>query len=162
MTDTNIYNFHTSFYIPKIQKLAFYITHVQMLGNNHCGDSCQTAFKRRESFQYVLCRRDYSDRVVVSFSHQIQSEYYGGNTSVYTEGIALEYFSALPQIEINSPTKPCPRHAVFHIFLSDDSKQYAATDTSHINSLIELLKEKKSLKSTLSTIWENTYFCLEQ
>ena len=68
------------------------------------------------------------------------------------EGIALENFSELPQIEINASTKPCPRHAVFHYFLSDDSKQDAATTTAHSNILIELIKMKK-LMSALSTIW---------
>ena len=43
--------------------------HVQILGTNHCGDSRQTAFKCRESFQDVLCRRDYDERVVASFDH---------------------------------------------------------------------------------------------
>ena len=68
-----IYNFHTSFYIPEIQKLASYIPHVQILGANHCGDSRRTAFKRRESFQDVLCRHDYAESVVTSFDQQIQS-----------------------------------------------------------------------------------------
>ena len=71
--DTTIYNFDTSFYIQAIQKLEFHITHVQILGKNHCADSRQTVFKRRESFKDVLCRRDYSERVVASFFHQIQS-----------------------------------------------------------------------------------------
>ena len=114
--ETNISIFHTSFYIPEIQKLAFHIPHVQILGTNHCGDSRQTTFKSRESFQDVLCCRDYADMVVASFAHQIQSEYYGGNRSVYIEGIALEHFSVLPQTEINSSTKPCPLHSVFHYF----------------------------------------------
>ena len=48
MTETTISNFHTSFYIPEIQKLAFHIPHVQILVNNQCGDSRQTAFKCRE------------------------------------------------------------------------------------------------------------------
>ena len=74
MIKTTISNFHTSFYIPEIQKLAFLIPHVQILGANHCGDSLRTAFKRCESFKDVLCRRDCADRVVASFSHQIQSE----------------------------------------------------------------------------------------
>ena len=80
--DTTISNFCTCFYIPEIQKLAFRIPYVQILGTNHCGDSRRTAFKRRESFQDVLCCRDYDERVVVSFYHQIQSEYYGGNRSM--------------------------------------------------------------------------------
>ena len=50
MMDIIIYNFHTSFYIPSIQKLEFQIPHVQILGTNHCGDSCRTVFRRRESF----------------------------------------------------------------------------------------------------------------
>ena len=40
------------------------------------------AFKRRELFQDVLCRRDYAERVVASFANKIQSEYYGGNISM--------------------------------------------------------------------------------
>ena len=73
---------------------------------------------------------------------------------MYIEGVALEHFSALPQTEINSSTKPCQLHAVFHSFLSDDCKQDSATTTAHIKHLIELFKKK--LTSTLSTIWENT------
>ena len=75
MMKTTISNFCTSFYIPEIQKLSFHIPHVQILGKNHGGDSRRTAFKRRESFQYVLCHRDYSERVVAIFYHKIQSEY---------------------------------------------------------------------------------------
>ena len=57
------------------------------------------------------------------------------------EGIALENFSALSQTEINSFTKVCPRHTVFHSFLSDHSKKDAATITPHSKSLIELFKK---------------------
>ena len=46
--------------------------------------------------------------------------------------------------------------------MSNDRKQDAATTTSHINFLIELLKNKNKLMSTLSTIWENTNDCSEQ
>ena len=91
----------------------------------------------------MLCCHDYAERVVASFPHQIQSKYYGGNISKPIECIALEHFSALPQTEINSSTKVCPRHAVFHYFLSDYIKQDAATTTAHRKCLIEMLKEKK-------------------
>ena len=49
MMETIISKFHTSFYIPEIQKLAFHIPHVQILGTNHCGNSRQTEFKLNES-----------------------------------------------------------------------------------------------------------------
>ena len=106
ISTTTISHFHTSFYIQAIQKLWFHILHVQILGTNHCGDSRRTAFKRRESFQYMLCRRDYADKVASSCDHQIQSEYYGGNISVYIVDIELEHFNALPQKYMNSHTKP--------------------------------------------------------
>ena len=73
MMETTISNFHTSFFIPEIQKLAFHVPLVQILGTNNCGESCRTEFKLRESFQDVLCRGDYAERVVASFSNQILS-----------------------------------------------------------------------------------------
>ena len=82
MMETSISDFHTSFYIPAIHKLAFHLPHVRILGTNYCGELRHTAFKRRELFQDVLCRRDYAERLVASFANQIQSEYYGGNRSV--------------------------------------------------------------------------------
>ena len=48
MMETTIYEFHTSFYIPEIQKLAFHIPQVQRLVTKHCGNYHRTAFKHRE------------------------------------------------------------------------------------------------------------------
>ena len=90
-----------------------------------------TAFKQRELFHDVLCCRDQADRVVARFANQIKSEYYVGNRSVSIEGITLENFSALPQVDINSSTLSRQHHVVFHSFLSDDSKQDAATTTEN-------------------------------
>ena len=50
-----------------IQKWAFHLPHVHILGKNHCGEMRRTSFKRRELFQDVLCRHDYAERVVASF-----------------------------------------------------------------------------------------------
>ena len=71
MTETTISDYHTSFYIPVIQKLAFHLQHVHILGTKHCGQMRLTAFKRRELCQGVLCSRDYAERVVASFANQI-------------------------------------------------------------------------------------------
>ena len=78
------------------------------------------------------------------------------------DGIALENFSTLPNSGINASTKSCPRHTVFHYFLSDDRKQDATTNTSYIKIFIELLKEIKLLASALSKIWENTDCCTDK
>ena len=71
MMETTISGFHASFYIPAIHKLAFHQPHVHILGTNNCGEMRRTAFKRRELFQDIICRRDYTERLVASFSHQI-------------------------------------------------------------------------------------------
>ena len=66
---------HTSFYISKIQKLAFYLPHVRIIWNIHCGNTLREALKRCRENQCVLCRRNYDEIVVDIFSHQIQSKY---------------------------------------------------------------------------------------
>ena len=99
---------------------------------------------------------------VASLSNQTQPEYYVVNRSVSIEGIALEHFSALPQADINSSTLSRQCHAVFHFFLSHDSKQDYATNTAHIKQLISFLKKINVLTTSLSTIWENTDGCAEK
>ena len=69
--ETIISDFHTSFYIPAIQKLAFCLPHVRTLGTNNCGEMQRKAFKRRELFQDVLCCRDYAEKVVAIFANKI-------------------------------------------------------------------------------------------
>ena len=122
--------------------MTFYLPHVRIFGTNHCGEIRRTTFKRREIFQDVIGRRDYAERVVASFANQIKSEYYGVNRSVSIEGILLKYFNAVPQADINSSTILRQRHAVFHYFLSENSKQYAATNTAHSKQLLSFLKDK--------------------
>ena len=78
------------------------------------------------------------------------------------EGIVLEHFSVLTKTDINSTTPSRQLHAVFHYFLSDDNKQDSATTTAHRKRLISLIKEKKLLTTSLSTILENTDDCAEQ
>ena len=115
MMETTVSDFYTIFYIPAIQKLAFHLPHVRILCRNNCGEIRRTDFKQCESFQDVLCRRDYAERLVAS-------EYYGGNRSVSMEGIALEKFSAFTkgryQVIYNITSTSCS----ISIFLSEDSK----------------------------------------
>ena len=67
MMETTLSDLHTSFYILAIQKLAFRLPHVRILGTNHCGEMRLAVFKGRELFQDVLYRLDYAERVVASF-----------------------------------------------------------------------------------------------
>ena len=61
MMETEIYDLHNSFYIPAIQKLAFRLPHVRIIGTNHCGEMQRIAFKRLELFQDVICRHNHDD-----------------------------------------------------------------------------------------------------
>ena len=54
MMETTISDFRTNFYLPAIQKMAFHLPHMRILGTNHCGEIRRTAFKRHELFQDVL------------------------------------------------------------------------------------------------------------
>ena len=78
------------------------------------------------------------------------------------EGIVLENFSAFQKIDIKSTTPSRQRHAVFHSFISDDSKQDAATTNAHSKIFISLLKEKKLMTTSLIKIWESTDGFTEQ
>ena len=71
MMETSIADFHTSFYIPAIKKLALHLPYVRILGTNHCGNTFHEEFKRRRKNQDMLYRRGYSERAVAIFSHQI-------------------------------------------------------------------------------------------
>ena len=53
---------HIRYYILAIQKLAFHLPHLRILGTNHCGKMRRTAFKWSELFHDVFCCRDYTDR----------------------------------------------------------------------------------------------------
>ena len=70
--ETKFSDFHTSFYIPANQKLAFHLPHVHILGTNNCGEIQRTAFKQRELFQDIPCRRDYAEKLVARFANQIR------------------------------------------------------------------------------------------
>ena len=61
---------------------------------------------------------------------------------MYIEGIAVEKFSASPQTNINSNTPSRQRHAVFHYFKSNDSKQDVSTTTAHSKRFFHCLKRK--------------------
>ena len=52
--------------------MAFHLTHVYILGKQHCGKDFPEAFKCRIKYHDILFRRDYAERIVSSFAQQIQ------------------------------------------------------------------------------------------
>ena len=162
MMEKSIADSHTSFYIPEIQKLSFIRPHVRILGTNHCGNTRHKAFKRRSANQDVLCCSDYSERVVASFAHQIQSEYYGVNRSMYIESITLYQFCTPTHTEKSVTAQARTRHTLFYSILSDDIKQDYATTIAHRKGIIELLKQLNMMSNTLCKIWGKVDGCAKQ
>ena len=74
MMEKSISDFHTSFYIPEIQKLVVHLPRVRILGTNNCFDTRCEAFKCRRAYKDLFCGRGYADIMVASFEHEIQSE----------------------------------------------------------------------------------------
>ena len=70
---TSITESHEMFYILAIQKLAFLLPHVRILGTHHCDKEHRDAFKRRYHLYDVLCHCAYEEQLVYSFSHQTKS-----------------------------------------------------------------------------------------
>ena len=53
-------------------------------------------------------------------------------------------------------------HALFHYFLSGDSKQDSSTTSARTKCIIEVLQNRTVLFSYIITIWENTDGCADQ
>ena len=58
MMEISISKCFTRFYIPTIQKLAFHVPHVIIIGTHHYVKTRREEFQHRESFQDVLYCRD--------------------------------------------------------------------------------------------------------
>ena len=68
MIYTSIVDFQ-KLYITGIQKIAFHLTHVHILGTYYCGNTHHEALKHCTDSQDELCCCEYTERVVASFSH---------------------------------------------------------------------------------------------
>ena len=136
LIETSITEFHEKFYILEIQKLVFHLLHVSILITHHCGKEWRESFKLRVNLHDVLCCIYYAERIVSSFSHQIQSEYYGGSRSVSIEGIDLEHFSASHHLSPLLASYHVSYQAVFHYFLSYYIKQDSTSTDEHIKHII--------------------------
>ena len=65
--ETSNVGFHTNFYIPAIQKLAFHLPPVRIIGTKHFGNTCREEFKRHRSKQDLLCCCYYAEILVAIF-----------------------------------------------------------------------------------------------
>ena len=109
--------FPHKFIYPRNKKLGFHIPHVRILGCNNCGNTLCGAIQCHKENQDGLCHCYYAERVVDSFAHQTQSEYYGGIWYVFIEFTVLEHFSAPSQTEKSTLTQAHTSWCVSPLFV---------------------------------------------
>ena len=74
LLETLISEFNEKYCTPEIKKLTYHLPHVRILVAHHCEKEHREVFKIQIKQHDVLCWRDYSEQIVSSFDHQIQSE----------------------------------------------------------------------------------------
>ena len=162
MMDSSMVEFHQYIYFPEIQNLAFHLPFLINLGTRHCGITLQVAFNCCSDFQDLLCRRDYSERIIARLAHQIEYVYYGGNRYVSIEGIALEHFSSIDQETSSSYSHSRIWYALLRQFLYHHIKQDTFKTATHSKQIIELMKKINCLGAGCITIQDNIDVCDER
>ena len=61
MFDENIITFHEKYYKDAIDKLAYHLPHVKILGTNHVGLRRRNALLLRRDKKDIKSRRDYAE-----------------------------------------------------------------------------------------------------
>ena len=132
MMETTISDFRTSFYIPAIQKLAFtyhmcaYLVKITVV---KCGAQTSNDVNYFKMYYVVVIMlRGQLQALLFKYNHNTMVEIYKCLQRLLHWKILVH----LPKVDINTTTPSRQLHEVFHYFLSDDSKQDAATTTAHI------------------------------
>ena len=154
--------FHKEFYRPAITKLAYHLSHVSILGTNHVIATRRDALNRHMKYKDIKCRRDYAERLSAAFDTQTQSEYYGSKASLSIEGVAIEYYKEREEGLVENFQNESELKGAFFSYISDDSKQDAATTYMHSSNMLDELLEQNIIKKHSTTLWEETDGCAKQ
>ena len=150
--------FHTEYYLPSLEKLAYHRPHVKILGKGYCGAARLAAFKRKPS---VRTRRDYAERLAASFNLEAQAEHFGNGRSLSMEGSSVETFCDKAVEAYRAGVwqmNEADLKMVFHSHFSDESRQDAATTHAHMCVLFDHLKEIGELCAGFY-VWDDTDGC---
>ena len=153
--------FHTDYYQPSLEKLAYHRPHVKILGKAYCGAARLAAFKRKPS---VRTRRDYAERLAASFNLEAQAEHFGNGRSLSMEGSSVETFckaSVDAYLAGVWSMDEADLKMVFHSHFSDESRQDAATTHAHMRVLFGDLKGLGEMCAGM-TVWDDTDGCGKQ
>ena len=79
--------FFAKFYILMLNKYAYHLPHVILLGKNECVKI------RSDSLQYgdIETIRDYAERLSFEFDKEIMSSHFGNSLSLSMEGVSVRF-----------------------------------------------------------------------
>ena len=154
--ETSIQEFHNQYYLPSLEKYAYHLPHVQVLGKHHCSKLRHDAFLDNPSSLFT--KRDYADRLQTAFSMEIQSDHFGKQRSLSMEGSTIEYHLTNLKVQSNNLRNKMTT-TEFHSHLADESTQDSATTHEHMKEMINNLKDTVN---QLLVMFDQTDGCSKQ
>ena len=142
-----ILDFYSEYYIPEIEKLAFHLPRVYILGGNNCAGKIHDIFVNRHNKFYCKCTCAYAERCQV-LSEQVHSQYFSGCESLSMEVVPLD-----PLNKFKLSTIPM---AQFCSCLSGENDQYASNTATRIRILHQFIITKQRISPYLTTVWDHT------
>ena len=165
--EKKIGDFMSEIYLPMLERYAYHLPHVKLLGKKWCGE-----MRRRIllSTPHIVGEtvRDYAERLQGKFNWEIQSAHWGWNRSLSIEGCSIVMFDLdrLMEFERGEITLEELQKSVrmeMHSHFSDDSKQDAASTFDNMEVLLEILLEQgRFTKNGGYTLLDNTDGCAAQ
>ena len=142
-----IRKFHKEYYIPALEKLRFYSSHVKMLSKQFTGNLRNKAIMQSNHNICTAC--DYAEMLAGKFDLESQSSLFGQGVNLSIEGCHDKYM-------VNSSL-----HSEFHSHFADKSPLNSAYTHEHMKVMIARLTDNDIMK-TRSTIWYFTDGCSKQ
>ena len=155
-------DFHSEFYIKRIEKFAYHRSYYKILRKHHVADVRHKAFESTPGD--ISTRSDYAEIFGFDPDGQIQNEFFDNNRSLSMEGCCLDCF--IKQSNESSFYENCggdvhqSNYTIreFHLHLSDSNLQNAATTTAHLYTLLAKVFEKKQMIRDRK-MWDQTGGC---
>eukprot|EP00957_Ditylum_brightwellii_P081621 6209078-Ditylum_brightwellii.AAC.1 len=98
--DESVSSFHQLYYKPAIEKLAYHLPHMQIVGTKHIGSARRDAMLRCNEKKDIKVWCDFADRFVAEFATEIQSKHFRGNQILSVEDLTLAYTEAMIKVQL--------------------------------------------------------------
>ena len=141
--------FMEKFYIPMLNKYAYHLPHVILLGKNECVKI------RRDSLLHgdIETIRDYAERLSFEFDKEIMSSHFGNSLSLSMEGVSVRFIPKNVEKVIVGRNVGYDNNLIksdksqFHSHLSDSKIKNSGSTNQHMNVLLNYMKTNSYLRT---------------